>query len=148
MQRLLTLLGLGCMFMPAGAALAEPPDYYVGAGIRAGLNDSVAAVIDSKALISDFGELSLSARPSLLVGDNLELRLPISIEGEVYEGIYPFAGGGVAYNQDGNSGFDPMITGGVDVEITRQIYFGATGNAIFRSGDTDFELIGTINYAF
>lgn len=148
MKTLLTLFGFTLTLLPMGVAVAEPPDYYVGVGARGGLNDSFAAVIDSKALITELGELSVSARPGLVIGDNVELRLPLSIEGEIYEGIYPYAGGGIAYNQDGRSAVNPMVTGGVDIALARRLYFGAEANAIFRTGDTDFELIGTLNYAF
>lgn len=148
MKQLWALLGFSLVLVPAGAALADPPAYYVGAGVRGGFNDDFAGVISSKAEFLELGEMSLSARPAIIIGDDFELRLPLSVEGEVYDGIYPYAGAGIAYNQDGNSDIDPMITGGVDFAVAERLYVGATANAIFRTGDTDFELIGTLNYAF
>lgn len=149
MKQLLVLLGFGLALAPTGVALADPPAYYVGAGVRSGFNDDFAGVINSKAELLELGEeLSLSARPAVIIGDDFELRLPLSIEGEIYESVYPYAGVGIAFNQDGSSEVDPMITGGVDFAVAERVYVGATGNAIFRNNDTDFELIGTVNYAF
>lgn len=149
MKQLLVLLGIGFALAPTGAALADPPAYYVGAGVRGGFNDDFAGVINSKAELLELGEeLSLSARPAVIIGDDFELRLPLSVEGEIYESVYPYAGLGVAFNQDGSSEVDPMVTAGVDFAVAERIYVGATGNAIFRNNDTDFELIGTVNYAF
>ncbi|PSN14154.1 hypothetical protein C7271_21900 [filamentous cyanobacterium CCP5] len=116
--------------------------------MRGGFNDDFAGVISSKAELLDIQEMGISARPGLIIGDDVELRLPLSVEGEIYEGIFPYAGAGIAYNHDGNSEIDPMLTGGIDFAVAEHLYVGATANAIFRTGDTDFELIGTLNYAF
>ncbi|HEY9877410.1 MAG TPA: hypothetical protein V6D29_03085 [Leptolyngbyaceae cyanobacterium] len=141
-------LAIGCLLGSAGAALADPPDYYVGAGVRAGLNDSTAAVLNSKAEVADFGDLSLSVRPELMVGSEFEMRLPITVEGQLDQGIYPYAGAGIAYS-DGST-INPMVTIGTDLGITNNLVLDVELNVIFKTAasDTDTELVGALNYAF
>lgn len=129
----------------AGAALADPPDYYVGAGIRAGLNDSTAAVLNSKAKVADLGDFSLSVRPELMVGNEFEMRLPLTVEGQLDQGIYPYAGAGIAYT---GSKVDPMATVGADLGITNNLVLDVELNVIFKAGNTDTELVAALNYAF
>lgn len=132
-------------------AWADLPNHYVGVGIRAGFNDSTAAVIDSKVKLvdlSEVNEVSASIRPALLLGDEAELRFPLSIETEFGEGFFPFLGGGIAYNVDGTSDVDPMITAGIDINVANNIILNLEGNFIFQSSDTDTEFMASINYAF
>ncbi len=134
----------------ANAVLADPPGYYVGAGVRTGLNDSTAFVIDSKLRLTDLDNTSLSVRPAVLFADDVELRLPLTLEGTLDEGIYPYLGAGVAYNADGLSNLDPMVTGGVDLNVLDNFVVDLQLNVIFESGvnDTDTEFIATLNYLF
>jgi hypothetical protein len=146
----LSLLGmLATALVGSTPAMAQTsPAYYVGAGARFGFNDNVSFVLDSKAKIAGFGDFSLSARPSVFLGSNAELRLPISVEAPVHEGIYPYGGAGVAYNADGDSRFDPMLTGGVDMHMGGSLYLDVGLNVIFKPGNTDAEFATTLNYQF
>jgi hypothetical protein len=141
----LACLGLG-LFTPAFAQ--TPPDYYVGAGVRFGFNDDTAFVVDSKAKLVDLGDFTLSTRPSVLFGGDVELRLPVSVEAPISDGIFPYGGAGVAYNTDGNSRFDAMLTGGVDVDLGRNLVLDVGLNVVFKPGNTDTELATTLNYSF
>ncbi|WP_275335021.1 hypothetical protein [Nodosilinea sp. PGN35] len=136
----------------AGAAPVQAqqvPDYYVGAGVRAGFNDSTSFVIDSKAKITELGDrTTLSVRPSLVFDNSTELRLPISVDYALDQALYPYAGAGVAYNADGRSAVDPMITAGLDWGITRSVVIDFNASMLFKPGDTDAEITATVNYAF
>ncbi|MDJ0707367.1 MAG: hypothetical protein QNJ46_29185 [Leptolyngbyaceae cyanobacterium MO_188.B28] len=149
MRVLFALAGLSLGFVSTRVALAESPNAYLGAGIRAGFNDDVGALIDSKVKVFPLGDaLSISVRPELLLGNDTELRLPISLDAEIDQGVYPFAGVGVAYNADGSSDFDPMATAGLDLGLNSHWVLSTELNVIFKSGDTDTEFIGSLNYAF
>lgn len=148
------LLTVGCAAVgtlsAAGAAKAEPPAYYVGGGIRAGLNDSTAAALNSKIRMADLGDLSLSIRPELFIGNDIEGRLPLTLETSLNNVVHPYGGAGLAYNTDGLSAVDPMLTAGVDLAINQNLVFDVELNVIFQTNisDTDAELVGTLNYAF
>lgn len=132
----------------AGVVLAETPANYAGVGIRVGLNDEVRGVIDSKVKLTKLGDLSLSARPALLFGSTVELRAPITIEGQLVKGFFPYTGAGISYNKDGNSSINPVITGGLDIGITRNLVVDLKLNVVFTSDNTDKEFIAALNYAF
>jgi hypothetical protein len=134
----------------APAALAQqPPDYYVGAGIRAGFNDDTAFVIDSKAKLTDLGNAAtLSVRPAVVFDSGTELRLPLSIDFAASQSLYPYVGAGVAYNADGGSRIDPMITGGVDWSVGQNLVLDLNLSMLFKPGNADTEFTATLNYAF
>lgn len=145
---LLTALALGAIAAP-GAQSQQPPDYYVGVGVRAGLNDPTAFVIDSKAKFLEMSsDATLSARPSVLFGDDVELRLPVSVDIGLTEGFSPYAGAGIAYNADGGSRVDALITGGIDIGVARNLVVDLNLNMLFKPGNTDTEFTATVNYAF
>jgi hypothetical protein len=139
-------------------ALAEPPPstaapaYYVGAGVRGGKGDAVAAVIDSKIKLTDLGNLTLSTRPALLMGGyDTEWRLPVTVEGHQNErGISWFGGGGLAYNMDDLDEIDGMLTGGMDLALNRRLIVSLTINFIWQSAisDDDTEFYASLNYGF
>jgi hypothetical protein len=136
-----------------GTALAEPsankpPAYYLGAGVRTGFNDNTLAVLDSKVKLTDLGDLTLSTRPALFLGDDVEVRWPITVEGTAARGLYPFGGAGIAYNVDGRSNVDPMLTGGLDIGLAQRLVMNLELNVIFKSADTDTEFAATLNYSF
>lgn len=130
------------------SALADPADYFLGAGARAGFNDETAAVINAKVKVADFGEISLSGRPAIFLGSETEFRLALTGEGEIAPNCSPFVGGGLAVNTDGSGNVDPMLSAGVDFQLAKQVVMQVGGNFIFEANDTDTELIATVNYAF
>lgn len=145
---LLSVVVMGAIAAPAAQA-QQLPDYYVGVGVRAGFNDDTSFVLDSKAKIIDLGSAAtLSVRPSILFDNSTELRLPVSVDIATSERLYPYAGAGIAYNADGSSRVDPLITGGLDLSLTQNLVLDLNANVLFKPGNTDTEFTATINYAF
>jgi hypothetical protein len=145
---LFSAVAVGAIAAPAALA-QQVPDYYVGAGLRVGFNDNTSFVIDSKAKLTDLGNATtLSVRPSVVFDSSTELRLPLSVDFAIDQGLYPYAGAGVAYNIDGRSAIDPMITAGLDWGLARNLVLDLNGSVLFKPGNTDTEFTATINYAF
>jgi hypothetical protein len=143
------LLSSGVAVTSTGAALAQTaPTNYVGVGIRAGLNDDTAAVINSKVQVTELGDFTVSVRPALYIGSDVEGRLPITLETSLDSYLFPYVGGGLAYNTDGLSTVDPMVTAGLDVGLGGSWVVDVKLNVIFQPGDTDTELVGAVNYRF
>lgn len=141
-----TIFGLTLGFS-APAALADPPDNYVGGGVRAEFNDDTAAVIHAKVKVLDLGKFSLSGRPALIIGNSAELRLAATAEGDIAPRLSPYGGGGIAINKDGSGDVDPLLTAGLDIKVIKQLVVQVGGNLIFTNG-TDAEVMATVNYAF
>lgn len=131
----------------AAMAQSDEIDNYVGLGVRTGLNDATALVVDSKLKVISLDQGSVSFRPAILIGDDLESRLPISFDLPFEEQFLFFGGGGFAYNFD-DGDFDPMITGGVDMPFNERLVINVEGNLIFKSNDTDAEIAASINWQF
>ena len=161
MRSLIPILTVSSVLATAGAASAQIPDYYVGAGVRAFFNDDTTFIIDSKVKVLEFGgssrgrtptsfgsQYTASVRPALYLGNETEYRLPITFETELGDSFYPFLGGGIAYNVDGFEDIDPMITAGLDFRVSQQVILNVEGNFIFQNNDTDAELTASINYEF
>ncbi|MEO0539689.1 MAG: hypothetical protein AAFZ80_02365 [Cyanobacteria bacterium P01_A01_bin.105] len=164
MRSLIPALVFGSILGTAGAASAQMPEHYVGLGVRALFNDDTTAILDSKVKVFNFGgrgrsrtpvrgdvlgnEYSASVRPALYLGSETEYRIPVTFETSASERIYPFIGGGFAYNTDGTEEFNPMLTAGADFRLGGQLILNVEGNFIFQTGDTDSELTASINYEF
>ncbi|MFM7324144.1 MAG: hypothetical protein ACKO4L_04315 [Nodosilinea sp.] len=135
------------------SAQAEPmPDYYLGLGVRPGLigTDSTSFVVDSKAKIATLGDFTLSTRPSVMFGGGItEARLPITAEMSVGSSVFPYAGLGFAYNTDDRQRIEAMVTGGVDIQVGKNLYVDVNLNVISEDGiaDVDAELVFTLNYS-
>lgn len=132
----------------APEALAKPADNYIGVGARGGLYDDTTAIINAKFKITDFGGVSLSGRPAIFLGNYTELRFSLTGEREIVPGWTPFFGVGVATNTDRSGEVNPMLSGGLDFQISERFVLQVGGNFIFQSNDTDKELTATVNYLF
>lgn len=144
----IALSGFSLGLATAPKAWADPVDNYAGLGVRGGFNDDVAVVLGAKVKIADFGELSLSGRPAILIGNKTEFRVALTGEGEVSPDLSPYFGGGLAVNTKGSDDIAPLVTAGLDFRMTEQVVVQVGGNFIFADGDTDTELTATVNYAF
>lgn len=145
---LLTTLAVGAI-APTAVYAQQPPDYYVGAGVRTGFSDSTSFVIDSKAKLLEIADgATLSVRPSVLFDSDTELRLPLSVDLGFTERFYPYAGAGIAYNANGSSRVDALVTGGVDIDVARNLVLDLNLSLLFKPDNTDTEFTTTINYAF
>ncbi len=128
--------------------LAKPVDNYLGIGARAPLRDDPAVIINAKLKIADLGGVGISGRPAIFLGKYTELRFALTGEKEVSPGWTPFFGGGIATNTDGNGESNPMLSGGVDVQLGESLVLNIGGNFIFQSNDRDREINVSVNYLF
>jgi hypothetical protein len=152
-------LGLICIVLAVSAvdqAEAETPTqvpyYYAGVGARGLKGDAVAAVMDTKIKLMNFGERTFSTRPALLLGGyDTEWRLPFTVEGKTNSyGFAWFAGAGLAYNMDDLGKTDAMVTGGIDVPFKKRLILNVTIDYMWQDSisDVDGELLVSINYGF
>ena len=149
----LTIAVLLSCFAPDVAAdpyTRKPPAFHVGLGVRALAHDPTAVVLAGKVKLLDMGRLSTSLRAALLVGDYVEGRAPITVEGVLLPRVVPFLGIGLAYNTDHLGVVDPMVSGGLDVWLARRVVANATINIVWQRdiGDTDKEGMGSIGFVF
>ncbi len=142
----ISILGLTC-----SAHAQSIPDYYLGLGVRPGLigDDTTSFVLDSKVKIIPMGDFTLSTRPTVMFGGGVtETRLPLTVEVPVGGSVYPYAGLGLAYNTDGRDRIEAMVTGGVDIQVGKNLYVDVNLNIISEDGisDVDADLVLTLNY--
>ncbi len=128
---------------------------YIGIGGNIGFGDtglgSGAFVINSKIGLTSF----LSVRPAVLFGDDVNFLIPITYDFTIESDdpfapvpFAPFVGGGlVVSTADGNNiGF--LLTGGVDVPLSREFVANATLNIGFLEDSTDVGLTVGVGYTF
>jgi len=144
--------------------------YGVGGGIRAGMytGDSTAGMITGRLGYKLDDNFSLSLRPSGIFGPNndnannnnnnnnnddyngFEFRLPLTFD-LFYNSLFsPYLGGGIATNTDNLGYTDGMLTGGLDINVTKWITVGLNINYIFQTNidDTDWEALGMVYLRF
>lgn len=152
--------------IPTSPVLTRPPaNNYIGAGVNFGDDTSFAVI--SKFAITQFSDYGVSLRPSVLFGDTVNFRVPITIESrlstdsEQANRFAPYAGLGVAIDTDddgeGDSDIDNtdnddddvgfMLTAGSDFLLTNRLTATAGLNLIFND-DTDLELLLGVGYNF
>ena len=130
----------------------QVPEYYAGVGARGLKGDHLAAVVDAKIKLMDFGKLTFSTRPALLFGAyDDEWRLPFTVEGKVNShGFAWFGGAGIAHGMDDLGETDAMVTGGIDLPFKHRWDLNVTINYLYQHAidDIDGELLVTINHGF
>jgi len=138
-----------------------PGSNFVGAGFSFGAGrDVLDFTVFSKFQLLQFPADdpmgSLSIRPSIGFGSQLDIRVPVTIEPRMpvfdvddpTERLSPFAGLGAAITvDDGEADFNFMLTGGVDYLITRQLTLTGMANLLFLSDVTLEGQVG-IGYNF
>ncbi|MBD1827113.1 hypothetical protein NDI47_03280 [Microcoleus vaginatus GB1-A2] len=146
----------GTQIRPGRATRSGPS--YVGIGGNVGFGGDSALGDGSFAIISKIGLTNnLSVRPTVLFRENLTLVVPVTFDFvsqqtvEVSEDFVisaaPYAGAGVIVTtgDDGNFGF--LISGGVDVPLTRNLTATAGLNIGFVDG-ADVGLLVGVGYTF
>ncbi|MEG3906987.1 hypothetical protein QT979_05575 [Microcoleus sp. w2-18bC1] len=146
----------GTQIRPGRATRSGPS--YIGIGGNVGFGGDSALGDGSFAIISKIGLTNnLSVRPTVLLRDNLTLLVPVTFDFvsqetvEVSEDFVisaaPYAGAGVIVTtgDDGNFGF--LISGGVDVPLTRNLTATAGLNIGFVDG-ADVGLLVGVGYTF
>ena len=141
--------------------------YGIGGGVRAGTytGDSTAGMITGRIGYKLDDNFSLSLRPSGIFGpnndnnnnnnnndnyDGFEFRLPLTFDLFYNSLISPYLGGGIATNTDNLGYTDGMLTGGLDINVTKWITIGLNVNYIFQTNidDTDWEALGMVYLRF
>lgn len=136
----------------------EDPGFFgLGGGIRwgqtvGGLNsgEPTSGVITGRIGYKLGRDFALSLRPSYIFGnrdmqgrDNNEgeFQMPLTVDLFRKALVSPYLGGGIATNTDSTGATNPMLTGGVDINITRNIVLGFNLNYIYQNdvGDTDWQ---------
>ncbi|HAA32780.1 MAG TPA: hypothetical protein DCE56_40035 [Cyanobacteria bacterium UBA8553] len=128
---------------------------YIGIGGNIGFGDtgigSGAFVINSKIGLTSF----ISVRPAILFGDDVNFLIPVTYDFTIESDdpfapvpFAPFVGGGVVISSadDNNIGF--LLTGGVDVPLSREFVANATLNIGFLESSTDVGLTVGVGYTF
>lgn len=135
---------------------------YVGIAGNIGLDGETALGDSSFAVISKIGFTnSISARPSVLIGDDTTFLIPITYDFSILPTdafdetfpIAPYVGAGIAIptgdDNDDDSGSDVgfLLTGGVDYPISPQFTATAAVNATI-SDETDIGVLIGVGYNF
>lgn len=136
-----------------------PGSNFVGVGFSFGAGrDALDFTVFSKLQLlqfpSDDPVASLSLRPNIGFGSQLDIRVPVTVEPRmaVFDAddpttrLSPFAGLGAAITvDDGEADFNFMLTGGADFLLTRQLTLTGQANLLFLS---DVELEGQVGIAY
>jgi hypothetical protein len=135
----------------------EDPGFFgIGGGIRwaeaMGVNsgEPTNGVLTGRIGYKLGPDLSLSLRPSYIFGNRDlqgnnnnegEFQMPLTIDLFRKSLVSPYLGGGIATNTDSTGATNPMLTGGVDINITRNIVLGFNVNYIYQTDidDTDWQ---------
>ncbi len=135
---------------------------YIGLGANVGLSGDTALGDGNLMIISKIGlTRSLALRPGLVLGDDATFLLPITYEFTIRQAealqealrIAPYIGAGVTLstgnddNDDDDSDIGLLLTGGIDIPLSRQF----TANAGLNVGiadETDIGLSVGVGYNF
>jgi hypothetical protein len=119
----------------------------IGLGGGSSLGDGAFAVTSKIGLTP-----TISFRPGAVIGDETVFLVPVTYDFVIQSAdpfapipFAPYLGGGVAVTTDGDVGF--LLTGGVDVPLSRQFIANAAVNVDFGS-DTNVGLFLGVGYTF
>jgi len=139
---------------------------YLGVGVNVGLTEDddeadddggATALGDAGFVINGKIGLSrtLSLRPGVIIGDDALFMVPLTYDFIVprvdpFEPIRfaPFLGGGVALSTDGDDNIGFLLTGGVDVPLSRSFVANGSINIGFIEDETDIGIILGVGYTF
>lgn len=131
------------------AMWAEPQRPWImglGGGARIGIGDPTFPMIFGRVGRRLSEEWAISLRPNYIFGnsDNQGNRnnegafqMPLTLDFTPDELFSPFFGLGIATNTDSNGKTEPMVSAGVDLNITPNLSIAASINVIYQSGDQD-----------
>ena len=125
---------------------------YIGVGGNIGFTGDTRLSEGSANVFSKVGLTNaLSTRPSVLVGDNPAFLIPVTLDFAPRQTLglraAPYVGGGVAISTARDSTIGPMLTGGVDVPVSRRVTATAGVNVGFIDR-TDVGLLLGAGYNF
>lgn len=130
---------------------------YIGVGANIGLSGGDSALGDGNfTILSKIGfTRALSVRPSVILGDNTTILIPVSYDfsfqqlGDLSEPlpVAPYIGAGAAIKTGDDSQAAFLISGGVDIPLNSQFTATAAVNAAFFDR-TDVGLLIGVGYNF
>ncbi|HEY9820566.1 MAG TPA: hypothetical protein V6D35_07270 [Candidatus Sericytochromatia bacterium] len=125
---------------------------YIGVGSNIGFRGDTRLSQGSANVFSKVGLTNtLSARPSALVGSNAAFLLPVTVDFAPRQTLglraAPYVGGGVAISTARDSTIGPLLTGGVDVPVSRRVTATAGVNVGFIDR-TDVGLLLGVGYNY
>jgi len=140
---------------------------YVGIGINIGLtedDDDEATDDGGGTALGDAGFVingkiglsrNLSLRPGVIIGDDALFMVPLTYDFLIprvdpFEPVRfaPFLGGGVALSTDSDDNIGFLLTGGVDVPLSRSFVANGSINIGFIEDETDIGIILGVGYTF
>ncbi len=122
---------------------------FIGIGADFGYADNVSFAAISKLSLSD----QVALRPSVLLGDDLSILVPVTYDFSNYSGevsgfqFLPYAGVGASYQDGDGEDFNLLLAAGADVPLSRQFTLNAQANVGVLNG-TDFGVTVGVGYNF
>jgi len=129
---------------------------YIGVAGNIGFSGATATgggafVVNSKIGLTP----TVSVRPSVVIGEDVDFLIPVTYDfGFRSEDPFaatpfsPFAGGGLAISTSSDSNIGFLLTGGVDVPLSREFVANAALNAAFMENTTDVGIVIGVGYTF
>lgn len=143
-------------FTPGTTTRSGPS--YIGVGGFIGFDDDSALGDGSFSVISKIGlSRNFSIRPSALIDDDTVFLIPVTIDfpvGDVANtgvqriSVAPYFGAGVSINTDDDADVGFLLTGGVDVPVSRKITATGGVNIGFSDDNADVGLLLGVGYNF
>lgn len=139
---------------------------YLGIGINIGFteDDNATDDDDGETALGDAGFVinskiglsrNLSLRPGVIIGDDAFFMVPLTYDFLIprvdpFEPVRfaPFLGGGVALSTDSDDNIGFLLTGGVDVPLSRSFVANGSINIGFIEDETDIGIILGVGYTF
>lgn len=130
---------------------------YVGVGLNLGL-DGETALGDTEFAVNGRIKIApnLSFRPGAVIGENAVILVPVTYDFTAQDvsvaersfALTPYVGGGLFFTTDDDSEDDlgALITGGVDIPISRQFTANAGLNLGFVDDDTQIGILLGVAY--
>ena len=129
---------------------------YIGVAGNIGFSGATATgggafVVNSKIGLTP----TVSVRPSVVIGEDVDFLIPVTYDFTFQSDdpftsipIAPFAGGGLAISTSSDSNIGFLLTGGVDVPLSREFVANAALNAAFMENTTDVGIVIGVGYTF
>ena len=142
--------------MPGTSTRSGPS--YIGGGGFIGFDDDSALGDGAFSVISKIGlSRNFSIRPSALIDDDAVFLIPVTIDFPVDDvtdtgiqriSVAPYFGAGVSVNTDDDSDVGFLLTGGVDVPVSRKLTATGGVNIGFSDDNADVGLLLGVGYNF
>ena len=125
---------------------------FIGIGADFGTTDDISFAVMSKLAFND----QIAVRPSVLIGDGFAVLVPVTYEFNRFSTdvqgfqLRPYAGVGASYvDSDDDDSFGLLLSGGVDVPLSRRFTANAQANfAGVFSDESNFGVTVGVGYNF